>query len=237
MTLAADALLKEECGTIAALIPAHALERPAATALIQDGTRLDYAGLDRLVDRVAAALQRDGLSPGDIVAVCAKTSIAYAAVFLGALRAGVAVAPLAPSSTPRAIASMVADCDAKLFFLDETVARALANVELPVRAERVALDGSANGQPFDDVARPRRRSARTGEGRSRARFQHHLFVGHDGRAQGYRPLVCDALVAAHARHRQWLQRRIGDDRLHAALFEHHAGELPAHARLRRAPPS
>ena len=149
MTLAADALLKEECGTIAALIRAHALERPAATALVQDGNRLDYAGLDRLVDRVAAALQRDGLSPGDIVAVCAKTSIAYAAVFLGALRAGVAVAPLAPSSTPRAIASMVADCDAKLFFLDETVARALATVELPAKVERVALDGSANGQPFD----------------------------------------------------------------------------------------
>ena len=154
MTLAADALLKEECGTIAALIAAHARERPAATALIQDGDRLDYAGLDRLVDRVAAALQRDGLSPGDIVAICAKTSIAYAAVFLGALRAGVAVAPLAPSSTPRAIASMVADCDAKLFFLDETVARELAAVELPARVERVALDGSANGRPFETWLAP-----------------------------------------------------------------------------------
>jgi acyl-CoA synthetase (AMP-forming)/AMP-acid ligase II len=154
VTQAADALLKEESGTIAALIHAHALERPTATALVQDGNRLDYAGLDSLVDRVAATLQRDGLLPGDIVAVCAKTSIAYAAVFLGALRAGIAVAPLAPSSTPRAIASMVADCDAKLFFLDESVARALATVELPAKVERVALDGSANGQTFETWLAP-----------------------------------------------------------------------------------
>jgi long-chain acyl-CoA synthetase len=148
VTLAAEALLREECGTIAALIDAHARERPAATALIQDGHRLDYAGLNRLMNRVATALQRDGVSPGDIIAICAKTSTAYAAVFLGALRAGVAVAPLAPSSTPRAIASMVADCDAKLLFLDETVAQALAAVELPAQVQRVALDGSADGQSF-----------------------------------------------------------------------------------------
>ena len=160
MALAADALLKKECGTIAALIAAHARERPAATALIHDGDRLDYAGLDRLVDRIAAALQRDGLSPGDIVAICARTSMAYAAVFLGALRAGVAVAPLAPSSTPGPLPAMVADCDAKLFFLDETVARELATVELPARVERVALDGSANGRPFEAWLAPARRSAR-----------------------------------------------------------------------------
>ena len=148
MALAAEALREEECGTIAALIDAHARERPDATALIQDGHRLDYAGLNRLMNRVATALQRDGVSPGDIIAICAKTSMAYAAVFLGALRAGVAVAPLAPSSTPQSIASMVADCDAKLLFLDETVAQALAAVELPAQVERVALDGSANGQSF-----------------------------------------------------------------------------------------
>ena len=49
---------------------------------------------------------------------------------------------------------MVADCDAKLFFLDESVARALAAVELPARVERVALDGSANGQPFETWLAP-----------------------------------------------------------------------------------
>jgi long-chain acyl-CoA synthetase len=149
VTRAAEALLSEDCGTVAALIDAHARDRPTAAALIQDEHRLDYAGLNRLMNRVAAALQRDGLSPGDVISICAKTSMAYAAAFLGALRAGVTVAPLAPSSTPQSIASMVADCDARLLFLDETVARALAAVELPARAARVALDGSAAGQSFE----------------------------------------------------------------------------------------
>ena len=42
------------------------------------------------------------------------------AVFLGALRAGVAVAPLAPSSTPENLLGMLADCGARKFFLDES---------------------------------------------------------------------------------------------------------------------
>jgi acyl-coenzyme A synthetase/AMP-(fatty) acid ligase len=49
---------------------------------------------------------------------------------------------------------VVADCDAKLFFLDETVARALATVELPARVKRVTLDGSAGGQPFETWLAP-----------------------------------------------------------------------------------
>ncbi len=98
------------------LIRMHAARRPRHAALVQDGEVLDYAGLDEAMDRVAAALQRDGLRPGDSVAIAAPTSIRYAALFLGALRAGVVVAPLAPSSTPEALAAMVGDCGAKLYF-------------------------------------------------------------------------------------------------------------------------
>ena len=41
-----------------------------------------------MADHVAASLQRDGLAPGDAVAICAGTSIRYVALFIGALRAG-----------------------------------------------------------------------------------------------------------------------------------------------------
>src|SRR5690349_13609240 len=64
-------------------------------------------------------------------AICAYNSVSYGVVFLGALRAGVAVAPLAPSLMPTAISSMITDCDAKILFLDQAVATALAGVELP----------------------------------------------------------------------------------------------------------
>ena len=40
--------------------------------------------------RVAAALQRDGVRPGDAIGICAASSVRYAALYLGALRAGFA---------------------------------------------------------------------------------------------------------------------------------------------------
>ena len=101
---------------IADLVGAHAAQRPQNAALIQDERALDYASLDALMDRAAAALQRDGIGPRQTIAICAANSIEYAALFLGALRAGVAVAPLAPSSTAESIANMVADCGARRLF-------------------------------------------------------------------------------------------------------------------------
>src|SRR5262245_8133952 len=92
------------------LIRAHAAAAPERIALIQDERRLSYGELDAVMDRVAAALQRDGVAPGESVAICAATSLEYACAFLGALRAGVAAAPIAPSSTPESIVGMVEDC-------------------------------------------------------------------------------------------------------------------------------
>jgi acyl-CoA synthetase (AMP-forming)/AMP-acid ligase II len=145
-----EALIAREFGTLTELIRHHGETRPTATALIKDDARLDYAALNALMDRIAAGLQRDGLKSGDIIAICAKTSINYAALYVGALRAGVTVAPIAPSSTPAGIAAMVADCDAKLFFLDASVARDLATLDKPIAIPQIALDDDAHiGKPFD----------------------------------------------------------------------------------------
>ena len=108
------------------MIAAHAAQRGDHDAIIQDGRSLSYRELDAAMDRVAAALQREGLKPRDTVAICAGTSIEYACVFLGALRAGVAVAPIAPTSTAEGIVTMVADSGAKVFFVDKGVSDALS---------------------------------------------------------------------------------------------------------------
>lgn len=143
-----EELLDIEFLTLPDLIRDHAKERPRHPGVIQDGRELDYAALDRMMDRVAASLQRDGLLAKDAIAICASTSVEYLAVFLGALRAGVAVAPLAPSSTPETIAVMIADSGAKLFFLDAGVAAELKNVEGSIKAKRISLDDSSVGDPF-----------------------------------------------------------------------------------------
>jgi len=146
---AIEDMLAQHHGDFAALIHLHARERPEHAALIQGERRWSYAELDRAMDRIAAALQRDGVAQGEAVAVCAGTSIEYAAVFLGALRAGVAVSPLAPSSSPASLAAMVEDCGARVLFLDAAVAKSLEGVALPRQARRIALDGSQAGTALE----------------------------------------------------------------------------------------
>ena len=117
-------VLAQDFGTICDLIRIHARARPGSLALRDSVTTLTYAELDAAMDRVAAALQRDGLGVGDAIAVCAASSAAYATVFLGALRAGLAVAPLAPGSTSASLRRMQQDAEARLLFVDAAAAQA-----------------------------------------------------------------------------------------------------------------
>ncbi len=82
----AEPILERAFQSIPDLIRVHAARQPRHAALVHGARTLDYAAHDALVDRVAASLQRDGLAPGDAIAICAGTSPEYAAVFLGALR-------------------------------------------------------------------------------------------------------------------------------------------------------
>src|SRR5580704_12907145 len=124
--MSVDEILARPFGTLDEVIAEHARERAGHPALVARGVRMSYAELNALMDRIAVALQRDGVRQGEAVAICASTSLEYAAVFLGILRAGAVVVPLAPSSTPESLRMMLADCDAKLLFLDTDVAEALS---------------------------------------------------------------------------------------------------------------
>jgi acyl-CoA synthetase (AMP-forming)/AMP-acid ligase II len=126
-----------------------AARHPASPALFDGERRFSHAELDVRVDRVAAALQREHLGPGDAVAIVAAPSSEYVFAFFGALRAGLAVAPLAPSSTPQQLAQMLADCAARIVFLDADAAAALRDVPLPESTERIHLDGSAGATSLD----------------------------------------------------------------------------------------
>src|SRR5947209_1286633 len=129
-----------------ALVGRTAATAPVRIAVIDGERRLSYAGLDDLVDRVTAAMQADGLKPGDVISICALSSIEYVATFLGALRAGIAVAPLAPSSPPQDFAAMVKDSGAKILFMDETTAAAMGPAAgAPLR---VSLEDGGWGRRF-----------------------------------------------------------------------------------------
>ncbi len=127
-------MLASDFAALPGLIAAHARERGDKPALIFGDDALSFAQLDRGMDRVATALQRDGVPAGAAVAILAPSSIEYALAFLGALRAGCVAAPLAPSATPEQLAAMVADSGAPILFHDT------AHAGLDIAARKVAIE-------------------------------------------------------------------------------------------------
>lgn len=133
-----------------ALVRSTAERLPHKTAVIDADRTIDYADFNALIDRIAATVQASGLKPQDTISICALSSIEYAATFLGALRAGIAVAPLAPSSKPTDFAAMVKDAAAKILFLDNSTADSFATADIDPAISRVALDGGKAGKAFKD---------------------------------------------------------------------------------------
>lgn len=155
------ALLAEEFGTLSDLIRVHARQRPTKLAIADDERQVSYAELDRLMDRVAVALQQGGTRVGQAVASVAYPGVAQALVYLGALRAGAVAAPIQPSATPEQIAGMIADSGAAVVFLDAANANALIGQTFP--AEVVMLE-DLDGWIAPDGATPKPVAVRPGDG-------------------------------------------------------------------------
>lgn len=134
-----DFIAQTAFADLPALVARHAQLNPQRAALVDPAEQLDWAGLQALADRVAVALQHNGLQPGDAIAACALSSVRYAALFVGALRAGVVVVPLAPGLAADSFARMVADAQVRCLFTDAAALPTTAAAELP---QRVALDDS-----------------------------------------------------------------------------------------------
>ncbi|KQM65141.1 4-coumarate--CoA ligase [Sphingomonas sp. Leaf17] len=151
--MTAPEMLATAFATLPDLIRAHAAERPTRPAIVDDAGGIDYAALDRRMDRIATALQRDGIVQGDAVAILSTPSIDQACIFLGALRAGCCAAPIAPSATPMAIAAMIADCGARIVFCDAANAGVLADQPVDARIVTFGSDDYAVWLGAED-ARP-----------------------------------------------------------------------------------
>ena len=149
----ANEMLASGFATLPDLIAAHGRDQAGKTALIHGDDSIDYATLDAMLDRIAAALQRDGVAKGQAVAIVGAVSIPYALAFLGAVRAGAVPAPIAPSATPEQIAGMIADSGTSIVLADADARAVLPEVALRVVALE-ALDawaepGGAKPRPVD----------------------------------------------------------------------------------------
>jgi len=136
-------ILDSDFGTLPDLVRAHAGERGDHIALIEGDRAVSYAQLARLVDRLGARMQADGVGKGHAIGVVAANSIDYVIVYLAALRIGAVPAMVAPSSTAEGAARMLADADAKLIFADGAGARLLAEAGAPALAPVIGIGADA----------------------------------------------------------------------------------------------
>jgi acyl-CoA synthetase (AMP-forming)/AMP-acid ligase II len=129
---------------------AHALARGDTIALVDEAGSITWRELDQWIDRVAAALQRDGVGKDGAVAIAAANSIRAVIAFLGALRAGAVAAPLTSSAAPETILAMLADSGSSVLMLDGDVSARIAALPFPDQIICVAIDDDADGVGLAD---------------------------------------------------------------------------------------
>ncbi|MFM2300657.1 MAG: hypothetical protein RLZZ84_393 [Pseudomonadota bacterium] len=139
MTSNPSAQLDAEFGSFPGLIAAWGEYRGDAPALYDGTTNLSWRETAALVERIAARLQADGLQRGQSVAILGTSTVAYALVFLAAIRAGGCAAPLTTSASPDQLAGMAADSGAIHLFIDRAKLAELGDFKLPID-HQIVLD-------------------------------------------------------------------------------------------------
>ncbi len=111
-------------------------ERPAAESF---GARLTYGELGRAAGAVAGWLQREGVGPGDRVAIMLPNVMAYPAILFGTLVAGATVVNVNPLYTPRELTAQVADAGARTIFVLENFAKVVEAARPGLPLDRIVV--------------------------------------------------------------------------------------------------
>jgi acyl-CoA synthetase (AMP-forming)/AMP-acid ligase II len=118
-------------------------------ALVIRGETLDYASLERRSNQVAHALLREGLQPGERVAILGKESLDSVLVLFGAAKAHAVSVGLNWRLTPEELAYILQDSGARLLFVDEEsaglVPRLLEQLQAPLRVIVLGTSGTRAG--------------------------------------------------------------------------------------------
>jgi acyl-CoA synthetase (AMP-forming)/AMP-acid ligase II len=136
------------------ILASHAARKGDAIALADETTRVTWARMAAMAERVAAGLQAAGIAPAEPVALAATNSVAAALAFLGVLRSGSAAALLTSTASGETIMAMLADSTARVLFLDRGIADKIAHLPFPAGVTRVALDDSDAGIPLSQWLPP-----------------------------------------------------------------------------------
>lgn len=87
--------------------------------LVYEGERRSFNQLLDEADQIAAALQAQGIAPGDRVALAMRNYPEWMAAFIATVSIGAVVVPLNSWGQPGEIAGAIADAEARLVFCDQ----------------------------------------------------------------------------------------------------------------------
>lgn len=140
--------LEQPFGHLHDLLAMHAAQRPERMAFDDGEERLNWGEAVKLIHKIAARLQADGLKKGQAVSILGTTSTRYALVYIASIAAGGCAAPLTTSATPKQLAAMMADSGAQHLFVDSAKRAELieSGIALP-QLSHIMLDNAAEHAP------------------------------------------------------------------------------------------
>lgn len=144
-------LLTKPFGTINDLIDFHAKSQPSKIALVDQDEEITYLELTKKIRAFSALLQSLQIRPQDSIAICASTSLEYVIAFLGALKVGIAVAPLAPSSSAPALLSMIQNSEAKALFFDNDTKELIESIDSSLSINKINFSDDIFNQKINEA--------------------------------------------------------------------------------------
>jgi long-chain acyl-CoA synthetase len=147
--------------TAAQFFPNH----PAVREVNRETT---YGELDAMANRVASALVKLGIVPGDLVAVCALNSVEWLAFYFGVLKTGAVVVTLSGLLKEAEISPLISHAKPRIIFADESKLPTLERLKGEGCLEMIVcpggdMDGSSllklGDSSFRTVERERRDAA------------------------------------------------------------------------------
>ncbi|MGE0699380.1 MAG: class I adenylate-forming enzyme family protein [Hyphomicrobiaceae bacterium] len=132
--------------SVSAMLADAVIRRPHGEALVCEGLRLDYRGLDHAVGCTAAGLARLGLGLGDRIALLLPNSAEMVVALLAIMRMGAIVVPLNVREGPRELGFVLAGSGARALLYDEALSVSLpSRAETPDLVHRLAIELSSPG--------------------------------------------------------------------------------------------
>src|SRR5438270_1639553 len=124
------------------------------TALLHGDRRITYAELDAATDRLAGALARRGVAPGDRVTIFMPNSIEFVLAFYATLKAGGVVNPINAQSKEREVRFQVEDSRAKAVLVHEALWPVIQPIAHELAGARLVVSTGADATGatrFDDL--------------------------------------------------------------------------------------